>query len=118
MKPALGLGHWALYNTFVASVSRIAAAAGLVALAASLGGPGTSARTQDDGLPDGPGKKILVASCTSCHELTEVTKLRGYYTKDDWRDVIVTMVKYGAVLKEKEADVLVDYLAMNLGKKQ
>lgn len=98
-------------------VLRIVAAAALIALAASLGGPRASARTQDDGLPDGPGKKILVASCTSCHELTEVTKLRGYYTSDEWRDVIVTMVKYGAVLKDKEADVLVDYLAANLGKK-
>jgi competence protein ComEA len=101
----------------VVSLSRIVAAAALIALAAGLGGPSASARTQDDGLPDGPGKKILVASCTSCHELTEVTKLRGYFTKDDWRDVVVTMVKYGAVLKDKEADVLVDYLAANLGKK-
>ena len=88
----------------------------MIALAAGLE-PRASVRAQDDGLPDGPGKKILVASCTSCHELTEVTKLRGYYTKDDWRDVVVTMVKYGAVLKDKEADVLVEYLAANLGKK-
>ena len=88
----------------------------MIALAAGLGSR-PSVRAQDDGLPDGPGKKILVASCTSCHELTEVTKLRGYYTKDDWRDVVVTMVKYGAVLKDKEADVLVEYLAANLGKK-
>jgi len=73
---------------------------------------------QSEELPDGPGKKILLASCTSCHELTEVTKLRGYYTKDDWRDVIVTMVKYGATLNDKESDVLVDYLAANLGKKE
>ena len=68
-------------------------------------------------LPDGPGKKILQASCTNCHELTEVTKFRGYYTKADWRDVVVTMVKYGAVLTEKDADVLVDYLTATLGKK-
>ena len=97
---------------------RIVAAAALIALVASVGAPGASARTQDDGLPDGPGKKILIASCTSCHELTEVTKLRGYYTKDEWRDVVVTMEKYGATLKDKEQDVLVDYLTANLGKKE
>jgi competence protein ComEA len=102
----------------VTSLSRIVAAAALIALAASFGVPRASARAQEDGLPDGPGKKILIASCTSCHELTEVTKLRGYYTKDEWRDVVVTMVKYGAVLKDKEQDVLVDYLAANLGKKE
>ena len=114
---ALGSGRWAFYNTGVSSVPRIAAAAALIALAAGFGVPGASARPQDDGLPDGPGKKILIASCTSCHELTEVTKLRGYYTKDEWRDVVVTMEKYGAALKDKEQDVLVDYLAANLGKK-
>jgi hypothetical protein len=73
--------------------------------------------TQKDELPDGPGRKILQTSCTNCHELTEITKFRGYYTKADWRDVVVTMVKYGAVLTEKELDVLVDYLTATLGKK-
>lgn len=68
-------------------------------------------------LPDGPGKTILVAACTSCHELTEVTKFRGFYTRDEWRDIVVTMVKYGAVVKEKDTPVLVDYLFQTLGKK-
>ena len=72
---------------------------------------------QKDELPDGAGKKILQKSCTSCHELTEITKFRGYYTKADWRDVVVTMVKYGATLTDKEVEVLVDYLTVNLGKK-
>lgn len=91
-------------------------AAALVALLA-VRGP-AAAQSQPDDLPDGPGKKILVAACTSCHELTEVTKLRGYYTRDDWRDVVVTMVKYGAVLKDKEQDVLVDFLFATLGKRE
>src|SRR5262245_51780924 len=39
-------------------------------------------------LPDGEGLKILQASCTGCHELTEVTKFKGFYTREDWRDVI------------------------------
>ena len=72
---------------------------------------------QQDDLPDGPGKKILQTSCTSCHELTEVTKFKGYYTKDNWREVVVTMVKYGAQLREREDEILVDYLAKNLGRK-
>jgi cytochrome c5 len=77
----------------------------------------SSARAQSDDLPDGDGKKILQASCTACHDLTEVTKFKGFYTRDDWRDVVKTMVEYGAKVKESDVDVLVDYLTKNLGKK-
>ena len=55
-----------------------------------------SPHQQDADLPDGAGKKILQASCTTCHELDEVTKFKGYYTRTQWRDVVVTMVDYGA----------------------
>ena len=68
-------------------------------------------------LPDGPGKQILHASCTSCHDLDEVTKFKGYYTRAQWRDVVQTMVDYGAELQPGEADVLADYLAQHLGKR-
>jgi hypothetical protein len=73
---------------------------------------------QDDELPEGPGKRILVASCTNCHELDEVTKLRGFYNKDQWRDVVRTMIEYGAEMKKGEDEVLVDYLNQHFGKKQ
>jgi hypothetical protein len=71
---------------------------------------------QDADFPDGDGKRILVASCTSCHGLDYVTKLRGYYTRDQWRDVVNTMVEYGTKIEKKEQDVLVDYLTMHFGK--
>ena len=45
-------------------------------------------------------------------------KFRGYNTKDEWRDVVVTMVKYGAELKEPEIEVLVDYLGKHFSKNQ
>jgi mono/diheme cytochrome c family protein len=79
--------------------------------------PPLSAAPQQDDLPEGPGKKILQGACASCHELTEITKFKGFYTKDDWQEVVVTMVKYGAQLKEREPEILVDYLAKNLGRK-
>jgi cytochrome c5 len=75
------------------------------------------ARQGGDDLPEGDGKKILQASCTMCHDLTEVTKFKGYYTRDEWRDVVKTMVAYGAMVKPGDAEVLVEYLAKNLGKK-
>lgn len=78
---------------------------------------GAVARSADDDLPDGEGKKILLSSCTSCHELTEVTKFRGYYNREQWRDIVVTMMEYGAPIDEKQVDVLTDYLVAHLGKR-
>jgi competence protein ComEA len=90
--------------------------AGVMALAAIVMSSGVRAAGPADDLPDGEGKKILLTSCTSCHELTEVTKFRGYYDRRQWRDIVVTMMEYGAPIEEKQVDVLADYLAANLGK--
>lgn len=85
-------------------------------VAASAIPTSTRAAGQDEDLPDGEGKKILLSSCTACHDLTEVTKFRGYYDRKQWRDIVVTMMEYGAPIEEKQVDVLADYLAANLGK--
>ena len=77
-----------------------------------------AASTQTADLPEGEGRKILERACTTCHELGEVTKFRDYYTKDDWRDIVTTMVKYGAELKEGEAEILVEYLGKHLSRKE
>ena len=75
-----------------------------------------SAAAPDDDLPDGEGKKILVPACTTCHDLSEVTKFRGYYDRKQWRDIVVTMMEYGAPDDERQVHVLADYLAQHLGK--
>jgi cytochrome c5 len=93
----------------------IAAVSGLLALVV-LSGSGAQAVAPEDALPEGEGKKILVSSCTSCHDLSEVTKFRGYYDRQQWRDIVVTMMDYGAPVDEKQVDVLADYLAEHLGK--
>lgn len=77
---------------------------------------GARAASPEDELPEGEGKKILTTSCTSCHDLSEVTKFRGYYDRKQWRDIVVTMMEYGAPVDERQVDVLADYLAKNLGK--
>ena len=76
----------------------------------------TQSSTSNEDLPDGEGKKILESRCTSCHELSEVTKFRGYYNRAQWRDIVVTMVEYGADLKKGEIETLADYLAQHLGR--
>ena len=68
-------------------------------------------------LPEGPGRQILRNACVSCHSLTEVTKFRGFYTRPQWRDIVLTMVDYGAPVNDKDVEVLTTYLAESLGKK-
>jgi hypothetical protein len=98
-------------------VNSLLRAAAVFFVAALLTVPApTQSPTPSDDLPDGEGKKILQAQCTSCHELTEVTKFRGYYNRAQWRDIVVTMVEYGADLKKAEIETLADYLAQHLGR--
>jgi cytochrome c5 len=87
-----------------------------VALAIAAMAAAPRADGPEDELPEGEGKKILVSACTSCHDLSEVTKFRGYYDRKQWRDIVVTMMDYGAPVNEKQVDVLADYLAEHLGK--
>jgi hypothetical protein len=97
-----------------------AAIALAMALAAGPAGARQAAPSQaapGDELPDGDGKKILVAACTTCHDLGEVTKFKGYYERQQWRDIVVTMVEYGAPVDEPQIDVLADYLDQHLGKR-
>ena len=94
---------------------RVAAVVFVAALLSVPASSQTSAPPSDD-LPEGEGKKILQTQCTSCHELSEVTKFRGYYTRAQWRDIVVTMVEYGADLKKPEIETLADYLAQHLGR--
>jgi len=68
-------------------------------------------------LPAGQGRTILQTSCTVCHDLGEVTKFRGYYNKQQWQDIVSTMVGYGANIKKEDVDVLADYLTQTFGRK-
>jgi len=90
---------------------------GVLAAAVLSSPPPARAAAPEDELPDGEGKKILVAACTTCHDLSEVTKFRGYYNRPQWREVVVAMMDYGAPVDEQQVEVLADYLALHLGKK-
>jgi cytochrome c5 len=65
-------------------------------------------------LPEGDGKKIVENVCTACHGLDVVTdKKMG---KDDWQDVVNSMIDRGAALTKEENATVVAYLAKNFGK--
>lgn len=91
--------------------------AGVLTTAIVLSPTVARASGPEDELPEGDGKTILIASCTTCHDLGEVTKFRGYFTRPQWRDIVVTMMEYGAPIDDRQVDVLADYLTLHLGKK-
>ena len=100
-------------------VAAIAAAgAALVTAAVWSSSPALAARAPGDDLPDGAGKKVLQRACTTCHDLDEVTKFKGYYTRAQWKDIVVTMREYGATLEDGEVETLADYLFAVLEKPQ
>lgn len=96
----------------------VIASALLATAALSAAAPARAGRAPGDELPDGPGKKILIRACTTCHDLDEVVKFKGYYNRAQWKDIVVTMKEYGAVVDAVEIDVLTDYLTMELGKRE
>lgn len=77
----------------------------------------TTVAASSEQLPEGAGRQILMSACTACHGLREVTKFRGFYVRQQWKEVVLTMVDYGAPVGEKDVEVLADYLTENLGKK-
>ena len=88
----------------------------IMCLAAGLSA-GQQPQKDEDELPAGEGKAILISACTSCHNLKEVTKFKGYYDLEDWRDIVKTMVAYGAKLDDAQSATLAEYLAKNFGRK-
>lgn len=66
-------------------------------------------------LPEGPGREILVASCLSCHGLSALPLFKGFYTRDSWRTLVLTMKEHGADIDGAEIEVLADYLVLHFG---
>lgn len=78
--------------------------------AASLGSLATVAFAQK--LPDGAGKELVQAICTACHDLTAVTEGIGY-SRQDWDNIVQSMIDMGAAIKPEQVPLITDYLARN-----
>ena len=61
-------------------------------------------------MPDGPGKPLVEAVCTTCHQLNMITNSSGY-SRDHWGKLISTMADLSG--SPKQRDTIVDYLATN-----
>jgi cytochrome c5 len=62
-------------------------------------------------LPEGPGKQILLNTCTVCHDLSRV---RAHtVSRDEWEETLLAMLNEGAMLSDQDFPVLLSYLARN-----
>ncbi len=62
-------------------------------------------------LPEGAGKKILLNTCTVCHDLLRVKRTTA--TPEEWEDTLGAMLNEGAMLSDQDFPVLLAYLARN-----
>lgn len=58
-------------------------------------------------LPEGEGKDLVEARCTSCHNTGAITRSGGFDSPEEWRAVSASMMP----LPEDEADIIANYLA-------
>jgi len=61
------------------------------------------------------GAALLQQRCTVCHALRGLSAYQDYWGEPEWRDMVETMVSYGAELSPAEVDVLVPWLAEHYG---
>jgi cytochrome c5 len=60
-------------------------------------------------LPEGPGKEILLNTCTRCHDLQRIR--RQGRSPEGWLEILDAMLNEGAPLSEEELPALLRYLA-------
>jgi len=71
-------------------------------------------RAMAQDLPDGAGKDVVVKVCTSCHDADNFTSKK--HTKAEWKEVVDTMIAYGAEIADDQVEIITTYLAKNFGK--
>ena len=65
---------------------------------------------------DTAARAILERACTLCHSLNGIENY-SYDSEDPYRELISTMVSYGATLSEAEKTTLIQYLFTTYGKR-
>jgi cytochrome c5 len=80
---------------------------------AALAGGGSTAVDAGVTLPDGQGREILVRACLACHDLGGLELFSGFYRRDDWRALVLTMQAHGADIDSTDVETLADYLALH-----
>lgn len=64
-------------------------------------------------VPDGPGKEILLNTCTMCHDLGRVKS--AHRTPEEWEETLIAMLNEGAPLSDAQFPVIHAYLSKHFG---
>jgi len=64
-------------------------------------------------LPDGPGKQILLNTCTMCHNLQRIKN--GKRSTEEWEETLLAMLNEGAPVSDEQFPVIHAYLSKNFG---
>jgi cytochrome c5 len=64
-------------------------------------------------VPDGPGKEILLNTCTMCHDLQRIKF--GRRSGLEWEETLISMLNEGAPLSDEEFEVVHHYLSRSFG---
>ena len=64
-------------------------------------------------LPDGPGKEVILNTCTQCHDLFRIKANRR--SPEEWEETLVSMLNEGAMLNDEEFPRVHQYLSRNFG---
>lgn len=95
------------------SAVAVATAAAQEAAPPPASAPDSSDTDAHPDMPAGPGKTLILRTCTTCHQVDTVT--RQHKDKDGWSATITKMVELGSVATDDEYETIVTYLTANYG---
>jgi len=64
-------------------------------------------------VPDGPGKQILLNTCTMCHNLQRIRN--GRRSPEEWEETLLAMLNEGAPVSDEQFPVIHAYLSRHFG---
>ena len=62
-------------------------------------------------VPEGPGKRVLLNTCTMCHDLGRIRL--GRRTAEEWEETLIAMLNEGAPLNDEDFALVHHYLSEN-----
>jgi competence ComEA-like helix-hairpin-helix protein len=66
------------------------------------------------GMPEGPGKQVILRECTTCHLPDHFTKYR--HSNEEWQAIVIRMAARTRSITKEETETVQKYLAMNFPK--
>jgi competence ComEA-like helix-hairpin-helix protein len=66
------------------------------------------------GMPEGPGKPIILRECTTCHLPDHFTKYR--HSNEEWQAIVIRMAPRTRSISKEETETVQKYLATNFPK--